>query len=218
MKSCACCQKILVARSGEPPSHLSRRRFCSQACVRQSPEIRTRISLSQRGIPKSQAAREAMRGPRKPRVASAACIRCGIQKTQRKKESQVRYLRRTFCSLSCSSKIKNKGRVSPCRGIPRPSMQGSNSPAWRGGLTSINITIRASAPYKAWRRHVFQRDDYACQSCGQRGVKLHADHELPFSRFPGLRFELLNGRTLCVPCHRRTPTWGGKAAKLYANT
>lgn len=62
---------------------------------------------------------------------------------------------------------------------------------------------------KEWRKHVFQRDDYTCQACGQRGGKLNADHELPFSLFPDLRFEILNGRTLCVYCHRKTPTFAG---------
>lgn len=67
----------------------------------------------------------------------------------------------------------------------------------------------------AWRKAVFERDDYTCQACGIRGVKLEADHDLPFQFFPDLRFELLNGRTLCVPCHRKTDTYGRRGAKIY---
>lgn len=90
--------------------------------------------------------------------------------------------------------------------------------AWKGGVTPVNEKIRKSQAYKEWRRNVFTRDDYTCQACGQRGGKLHADHELPFALFPDLRFEILNGRALCVPCHQKTPTWGGGTvtfAKLY---
>lgn len=86
-----------------------------------------------------------------------------------------------------------------------------NHPNWKGGITPINERIRKSWEYKEWRRHVFQRDDYTCQACGQHGGKLNADHELPFATFPTLRFEILNGRTLCVLCHRKTPTYATKA-------
>lgn len=76
-----------------------------------------------------------------------------------------------------------------------------------------NRQIRDSFDYKIWRRRVFERDDYTCQSCCVRGVYLHADHELSFALYPDLRFEVLNGRTLCVPCHKRTSTYGGRTAK-----
>lgn len=89
-------------------------------------------------------------------------------------------------------------------------MSNEHHPNWRGGITSINEKIRKSAQYKEWRRHVFNRDDYTCQGCGKRGVELHADHELPFALFSDLRLEILNGRTLCVPCHKKTNTFGAK--------
>lgn len=79
---------------------------------------------------------------------------------------------------------------------------------WRGGTSTINERIRNSAAYIKWRQHVFDRDDYTCQACGKRGGKLHADHELPFASYPHLRLEILNGRTLCVPCHKKTPSYG----------
>lgn len=82
------------------------------------------------------------------------------------------------------------------------NVSGSNNPNWKGGITPVNILIRSSSKMKQWRDLVFKRDDYVCQKCGQRGGKLNADHELPFSLFPGLRFEILNGQTLCVECHK----------------
>ena len=41
-----------------------------------------------------------------------------------------------------------------------------------------------------------------------KGSRLQADHIKPYSAHPELRHDLANGRTLCVPCHRKTPTYG----------
>jgi len=85
-----------------------------------------------------------------------------------------------------------------------------NHPAWKGGVTPEQTLIRTSATYKAWRVAVFVRDDYTCQVCGLRGGRLNADHIKRFSDFPALRLEVGNGRTLCVPCHRTTETYGNR--------
>lgn len=91
---------------------------------------------------------------------------------------------------------------------------------WRGGVNPINDTIRKSLEYKLWRESVFERDNYTCVWCGDhnydgRGktVKLNADHIKPFAFFPELRFAIDNGRTLCVPCHRKTDTYSGRGRK-----
>lgn len=65
-----------------------------------------------------------------------------------------------------------------------------------------------SFEYKEWRRRVFMRDDFTCQECWARGGQLHADHVKPWSTHPESRYELSNGKTLCVTCHRKTDTWG----------
>lgn len=88
--------------------------------------------------------------------------------------------------------------------VPR----GANSPHWKGGITSINAAVRASPQYHKWSRLVKERDNYTCVLCGYQGRELHADHIKPFYSNPELRFELTNGRTLCVPCHRNTETYG----------
>ena len=67
---------------------------------------------------------------------------------------------------------------------------------------------RHSYKYRKWRKLVFQRDGYTCQECGQVGGVLNADHIKPWALFPELRFELDNGRTLCVKCHKDTDTYG----------
>ncbi len=73
------------------------------------------------------------------------------------------------------------------------------------------LRIRNSSQMAEWRKAVFTRDNYTCQLCGERGGKLHADHIKSFLRFPDLRFDIANGRTLCVPCHQQTPNYGYRA-------
>ena len=87
------------------------------------------------------------------------------------------------------------------------SRKGKSNSNWRGGTTSINIAIRMSKRYSEWRKSVFKRDNYTCVFCGILGVFLNADHIKQFSLYPELRFKLFNGRTLCVPCHKKTPTY-----------
>lgn len=84
-------------------------------------------------------------------------------------------------------------------------------PNWKGGITSINDSIRKSKDYKIWRQAVFIRDNFTCVWCGRVGKQLQADHIKPFAYFPELRFAIDNGRTLCINCHLKTDTWGRRA-------
>ena len=71
-----------------------------------------------------------------------------------------------------------------------------------------------SPAYKKWRMAVLQRDGNKCIICkrGKPKVKaLQADHIKSWSRYPELRFEVSNGRTLCLYHHRRTLNYGRKA-------
>jgi 5-methylcytosine-specific restriction endonuclease McrA len=114
-----------------------------------------------------------------------------------------------------------KRHETKCKTCPNPRCRtawktGKRNPNWRGGVTK-GRKERSTKPYKAWRRAVFERDDYTCQNsdCGKRGGDLHADHIKPWAYFPALRYDVANGRTLCVPCHRKTYkevfTWRGCA-------
>lgn len=114
------------------------------------------------------------------------------------------------------TKEKNRkahlGKTSPFKGKPKPWLQGEKSPFWKGGITPINFKIRNSIQYKEWRERVFKRDNYTCIWCGVKSTKgkiviLNADHIKPFCLFPGLRFSISNGRTLCKDCHKTTDTY-----------
>lgn len=103
---------------------------------------------------------------------------------------------------------------------------------WQGGKTerfrALRNAIRALPEYAAWRNAVFTRDNFACVKCRARSeasatVELNADHIKPFT---SILFEhaidslekalacselwdITNGRTLCLPCHKSTPTYAG---------
>ena len=109
--------------------------------------------------------------------------------------------------LSPETEFK-KGMVSYNKGKPNPRFQGANNPKWKGGITPEHLRVRWSTEMKNWRKQIFERDNYTCQLCGKHGGNLNADHIKPFALYPELRFDLSNGRTLCVSCHRNTDTYG----------
>ena len=90
---------------------------------------------------------------------------------------------------------------------------GEKSPNWQGGKTNESLRIRHSIEYRLWREAVFARDNWTCVLCSERGCVLNADHIKSFALHPDLRFAIDNGRTLCVPCHKKTDTYGNKSRK-----
>lgn len=74
--------------------------------------------------------------------------------------------------------------------------------------TKEHRLIRTRAEYAKWRAAVYERDNYTCVKCGSRGGKLNADHIEPLAKYPDKIYDLSNGRTLCVECHRKTDTYG----------
>ena len=86
--------------------------------------------------------------------------------------------------------------------------RGANHYRWKGGVTPANDKARRSPEYRAWRLAVFARDNFTCVQCGTKDRSIQADHIKPFARFPELRYDVSNGRTLCGGCHKETPTYG----------
>lgn len=111
------------------------------------------------------------------------------------------------------SGMKGKKGFTPWnKGKKCPYKAGPNNNKWKGGITPINEKIRKSIEYKLWRESVFNRDNYTCIWCLKKGGKINADHIKPFAFYPELRFAIDNGRTLCEECHRKTDTYGFRAA------
>lgn len=114
------------------------------------------------------------------------CLNC-------KKEYSVLNSRKNkskFCSHKCSSEHRNENKTNEYK------------------------KIRKSFIYKKWRTSVFERDNYTCVMCNKKGGYLNADHILPFALYPEKRLDVNNGRTLCLDCHKKTPTFGGSIKKL----
>jgi 5-methylcytosine-specific restriction endonuclease McrA len=146
---------------------------------------------------------------------------------------------RRFCSKSCAAANNNKHRIVSLetrrkiadaarktftgrkhsdeqRRKRAESLSGDKSHFWQGGKTEETRKLRSGVEYDIWRDKVYERDNYTCQICRARNgngttVYLNADHIKSWAKHPELRFDVSNGRTLCLPCHRQTPNFGFKA-------
>lgn len=113
------------------------------------------------------------------------------------------------------------------------AVRGSNNNFWKGGVTPLNTAIRFLKESKNWKKSILSRDNYTCVECKSHGVKFHVDHIKRFAdvvkeflseynqfsphedKETLLRlartykpfFDLSNGRTLCVDCHKKTPSY-----------
>lgn len=123
-----------------------------------------------------------------------------------------------FCSEACQYSAY---KLKTWRENTKMVKRGDKSHLWRGGITSLNDRIRQCLQYKAWRELVFERDNYICQTCFKKGKRINADHIVPFAVIihnnsiisfeQGLDcqelWDINNGRTLCVPCHKSTDSY-----------
>ena len=122
-------------------------------------------------------------------AARKAILRCQICGTEKLLSPSIVRNRRT-CSWSCRSELNRRNQI------------GELSHRWKGGRTSAVTLLRNSLPYRRWRTTVFERDDFRCQMCKQRGGRLTAHHIREFSTHWHLVLMISNGITLCWPCHR----------------
>lgn len=125
--------------------------------------------------------------------------------------------------------LANKGRISWMKGKThtkesREKMRNSHLGKrgfecnnWKGGLTPLMLLIRHNVKSNEWRNKIFQRDNYTCVICKNRGGYLQADHyPRKFSQIIRDKiiislseaekclelWDINNGRTLCKSCHR----------------
>ncbi len=91
---------------------------------------------------------------------------------------------------------------------PPPPRRGPDNWRWSGGPKRPHLSLE----HRMWREAVFRRDDYTCQNCRARSsagnpVYLQAHHVRTVADDPLAAYDVDNGRTLCLECHR-TLHWG----------
>lgn len=130
-----------------------------------------------------------------------------------------------------SEKTKEKMRTSRSSEERSASVRGNKHPNWQGGKSSLHVKIRNTLEYKQWRKNCYNRDSYTCQICSIKGCKLNVDHIKAMSQIVVDNditsveealickefWNLNNGRTLCVDCHKKTDTYGGKRKLKHLN-
>lgn len=153
--------------------------------------------------------------------ANGICLNCG---------KAFRYppsANKQYCSRKCAntSTIRNQHlsdgikqawrdetvRTHMMMGIAKRSLSPNwyNAPHFQKGAAhpryNGNKVKRLGAgryEYKKWRKDVMHRDNFTCQICHKCGGKLQAHHIEHWATHPDLRYELSNGMTVCVPCHK----------------
>jgi len=105
----------------------------------------------------------------------------------------------------------------------RTDLKGENHPNWKGGVSSEN-SIQRTIFRQTIQKKVFERDNYTCQLCGQRGGKLQVDHIQSWADYIELRFDINNCRTICMSCHyfitfgkpmsKSIKTWGHNFSQI----
>jgi hypothetical protein len=143
-----------------------------------------------------------------------------------KPASHVKRVKKVYCSTSCynlSQEVKlektcvicgdffkyRKSEEHKFKTCSKPECRlanktGNNNPNWRHGKTKERKRDMSCVKYKTWRNAVFQRDNYHCIMCGKKPKMANADHILPWAYFPDKRYDINNGRTLCLECHKKT--------------
>lgn len=97
-------------------------------------------------------------------------------------------------------------------GVRRKNLAGENHWNWRGGKAKDRHKVR-TVRYKQWVSDIFSRDNWTCQTCRVRGTYLQAHHIKAWAYYPELRYEINNGVTLCVECHKLTDNYKGRAKR-----
>lgn len=181
------------------------------------PEERAKASVAHMGHTASPEARAKMSASKKGKTGHsqsletrakllAACKGKPLSAEHRAKLSAARKGRVTSAETRVKMSVAGRLRkVSPeTRAKQSAAEMGPLNWNWNGGITPINLLIRNSAEYAAWRTAVFERDNYTCQECGERGGYLEAHHLHEFAKYPEERFVVDNGKTLCLECHNKT--------------
>ena len=101
-----------------------------------------------------------------------------------------------------------KGKPSPNKGKPMLWSSKEKHWNWKGGISKKDRLERLKFRQQI-QKEVFERDNYTCQMCGNKGVALQVDHIQSWKDYVELRFDINNCRTLCADCHYEI-TYGKK--------
>lgn len=216
-RECAGCGRLYVVKRG----NIKTSRFCSTRC---SGAAGTAARLKALGFERKRTKPKVTRAQPYSRIRPAR--KCGhLTKAKRdycricSPTNKPVFKPCAVCGiemkLSPSTAKQTAACSKQCRTIHQSRRQtGELSHFWQGGKTAETRRERNGYRTQEWRKLVFKRDDYTCVLCSERGNKLCADHILPWSVFPELRFTVENGRTLCRACHLTLPTTGFALAAL----
>lgn len=102
----------------------------------------------------------------------------------------------------------NKSGCYVCKGRCRSELfqhlnGGSKCHLWHGGIGEDIKWRHRGFKYLNWRRSIFIRDDFTCQKCGKKNVYLQAHHIRNWKDNPDGRYDITNGETMCLHCHKR---------------
>lgn len=149
----------------------------------------------------------ALRKTTKPYNYKGACVcECGNKKAwHANKCRKCVTVGLPDCKI-CGGKLsvyKNSNQYNT--GICQKCYKGELTKRWNGNLTNDERGLfRTKQPmYYEWRKRVFDRDKYTCQKCSDNsGGNLCSHHIENFSENKEKRFDVNNGITLCVDCHK----------------
>lgn len=220
-KICIVCKDTYTRKPKVGYSQWGKSRFCSAECkdkelgtkwIGRKHSEDTKIKISQSRIGKSYPKLSLAKKGKKHSEEHKKLIASSLKKAYEEGRKVSYFTNNKWQHSEETKELLSKTRL------------GDKNPAWKGGVTPLNHSLRTSRQYKNWRTSIFEKDNYSCVLCGTRNgngksIFLQADHIKPFSQFPELRFNLDNGRTLCLDCHKTTETYGYKAVRrdAYAN-
>lgn len=147
------------------------------------------------------------------RKQSPELIEKRISKIRGRKQTDTEKLNHSIALKGKKKSLKHRLKIT-----------GKNHYNWKGGRTPLLVKIRNTIEYYTWRLNVYKRNGFRCISCQQIGKELNAHHIKAISEIldenniktveEALKCKELwnvdNGVTLCIDCHKLTNNYGNK--------